>query len=72
MNVTFEQNGEARGLITVSICPEDYEGKVTEKLKKIRQTHVITGFRKGQIPVPELRKRFGREVKSEAINDVVI
>lgn len=72
MNVTFEQNGEARGLITVSICPEDYEGKVTEKLKKIRQTHVIPGFRKGQIPVPELRKRFGREVKSEVINDVVI
>lgn len=72
MNVTFEQTSEARGLITVNICAEDYEGKVTEKLKKIRQTHVIPGFRKGQIPLPELRKRFGREVKSDAINDIVI
>ncbi len=45
---------------------------MTEKLKEIGKKHVIPGFRKGHISLPELRKRFGREVKSESINDVVI
>ncbi len=65
MQVTFEKTGEARALITVDICQADYEAKVTEKLKEIGKKHTIPGF-------PELRKRFGRDVKSEAINDTVI
>lgn len=72
MEIKFEKNGEARGLITVNITEADYEAKVTEKLKEIGKKHVIPGFRKGHISLPELRKRFGRDVKSEAINDVVI
>ena len=72
MNVTFEKTGDARGQITVQISENDYADKVTEKLKSIGKTHVIPGFRKGHISVPELRKRFGHEVKSEVINDVVI
>ena len=71
MNVTFEKNGEISGVITVNVAEADYEGKVTEKLKEIGKKHTIPGFRKGHISLPELRKRFGREVKSDALNDVV-
>lgn len=72
MNVTFEKTGDARGVITVEIDQNDYAAKVDEKLKEIGKTHSIPGFRKGHIALPELRKRFGREVKSDAINRVVI
>lgn len=72
MNITFDKAGETCGKITVSVTPEDYEAKVTEKLKEIGKKHTIPGFRKGHISLPQLRQRFGREVKSEAINDVVI
>lgn len=72
MEIKFEKTGDARGLITVNVTEADYEGKVTEKLKEIGKKHVIPGFRKGHISLTELRKRFGRDVKSEAINDVVI
>ncbi|MBJ2188084.1 MAG: trigger factor [Muribaculaceae bacterium] len=72
MEIKFEKTGEACGQITVSVNEADYEAKVTEKLKEIGKKHVIPGFRKGHISLPELRKRFGREVKSESINDVVI
>lgn len=72
MNITFDKTGEASGKITVSVTEEDYAGKVTEKLKEIGKKHTIPGFRKGHISLPQLRQRFGREVKSEAINDVVI
>lgn len=72
MEIKFEKTGEACGQITVSVNEADYEAKVTEKLKEIGKKHVIPGFRKGHISLTELRKRFGREVKSESINDVVI
>ena len=72
MEIKFEKTGDARGLISVNITEEDYAAKVTEKLKEIGKKHTIPGFRKGHISLPELRKRFGRDVKSEAINDVVI
>ena len=64
MEIKFEKTGEACGQITVSVNEADYEAKVTEKLKEIGKKHVIPGFRKGHISLPELRKRFGREVKS--------
>jgi len=72
MDIKFEKTGEARGVITVAVTESDYAGKVNEKLKQIGKTHTIPGFRKGHITLPQLRQRFGREVKSEAINDTVI
>ncbi len=72
MDIKFEKTGEARGVITVAVTESDYAEKVNEKLKQIGKNHTIPGFRKGHITLPQLRQRFGREVKSEAINDTVI
>lgn len=71
MNVTFEKNGPACGVITVEVTPADYTATVDKKLKEIGKTHTIPGFRKGNVPMNELRKRFGRDVKSDALNHVV-
>lgn len=72
MDIKFEKTGDARGVITVAVTEADYADKVTEKLKEIGRKHTIPGFRKGHISLPQLRQRFGREVKSDAINDTVI
>ncbi len=72
MDIKFEKTGDARGVITVSVVEADYAAKVREKLKEIGRKHTIPGFRKGHISLPQLRQRFGREVKSDAINDTVI
>lgn len=72
MNITFEKTGDARGIITVAVTEEDYAAKVTDKLKEIGKTHQIPGFRKGHIALPQLRQRFGRDVKSDVINHEVI
>ena len=71
MEIKFEKTGEARGVITVSVTEADYANKVTDKLKEFGKTHTVPGFRKGHCSIGELRKRFGREMKSEAINEVV-
>ncbi len=56
----------------VSVEESDYAALVTEELKKIGRTHTIPGFRKGHVPTEQLRRRFGREVKSDVLNREVI
>ena len=72
MNVTLEKKEDGTGIITVNIEENDYAAKVTSQLKEIGRTHTIPGFRKGHVSVDQLRRRFGKEVKSDVINREVI
>jgi len=71
MNVSLEKKGNVDGIVTVQVEKADYADKVKKELKKIAETHVVPGFRKGHVPMDHLRRRFGKEVKSDVINDLV-
>lgn len=71
MNVTLEKTDNVEGVIRASVDKADYVDKVKKELNRISKTHVIPGFRKGHVPMDQLRRRFGKEVKSEVINDLV-
>lgn len=71
MNVSLQKNGNVDAKITVNVETADYAEKVKKELKRISETHVIPGFRKGHVPMDQLRRRFGKNVKSDVINDMV-
>ena len=71
MNVSIEKIDNVNGKITVSIEENDYKDKVTSELKRIGKTHPLPGFRKGQVTIAQLRRRFGKQVKSDVINQEV-
>ena len=71
MNVTLEKTSDTEGKIIVDVVEADYAAKVKDELKKIGQTHPIPGFRPGKVPVEQLKRRFGRQVKSDVLNDEV-
>lgn len=71
MEVTFAKIGENEGKLTVNVVETDYADKVKSQLKEIGQKREIPGFRKGHIDMNQLRKRFGKMVKSDVLNDVV-
>lgn len=71
MEVTFVKLGENEGKITVNVVESDYADKVKEQLKEIGRKKEIPGFRKGHIDMAQLKKRFGKMVKSDVLNDVV-
>ena len=71
MNLTANNTDAVSMRLTVSVEENDYKAKVTEDLKKIGRTHTIPGFRKGHISVADLQRRFGRQVTSDVINQVV-
>lgn len=71
MQVTLEKTGDLEGRIKVEVTQNDYLDKVNKELKEIGRTRVIPGFRKGHIGLDQLRRRFGKDVKSHVLNEEV-
>lgn len=71
MQVTLEKTGELDGIIKVDVVQDDYIAKVNQELKEIGRERVIPGFRKGHVSLEQLRRRFGKEVKSHVLNEEV-
>ncbi len=71
MNVSIEKTTPVSAVLTVSIEENDYKDKVEKRLKEIGKTHNIPGFRQGHVPAGELKRRFGKIVTSDVINDEV-
>lgn len=68
MNVTLEKIDDVTAILNVAIEENDYQEKVTNELKQFGRTHTIPGFRKGHMSIDQLRRRFGKQVKSDVIN----
>ncbi len=71
MNITLEKTGDVTAKIIVNVEAADYTEKVKKELKKIGDNHSLPGFRKGHVPMSQLRMRFGKNVKSDVINELV-
>lgn len=71
MKITLEKIDDCNGKLIVNVEEADYASKVDEELKKIGKTHTIPGFRKGHISLAQLRSRFGKQVKSDVLNNLV-
>ncbi|MCM1519240.1 MAG: hypothetical protein NC098_00440 [Lachnoclostridium sp.] len=71
MNITRQDISPVEVRLTVDVAGADYADEVTKRIKEIGRNHVIPGFRKGHVPFGELKRRFGKQVASEVLNDVV-
>ena len=71
MEVTLSKSSDVMGRITVKVVEADYTDKVKKELKEISKTHSIPGFRAGKVPMAQLERRFGRQVKSDVLNHEV-
>ncbi|MCM1163423.1 MAG: hypothetical protein NC339_04160 [Muribaculaceae bacterium] len=71
MNISKEEISPVELRLTVAIDETDYKDDVTKQLKEIGRTHQLPGFRKGHVPFGELKRRFGKQVTSDVINDTV-
>lgn len=71
MNVTVEKTNSVEGKIIVNVVEADYADKVKKELRNIGEKHPLPGFRAGHVPMEQLKKRFGRQVKSDVLNDEV-
>src|SRR5690625_6572308 len=68
MKTELTKNEDLTADISIVIEPKDYSKKFHSKLKKLRSTVNIRGFRKGRTPKSFLLKRYGESVLYEIIN----
>ncbi|MBQ8050626.1 MAG: trigger factor [Bacteroidaceae bacterium] len=71
MNTSFEKVDAVNGLITMQIEKADYAENVEKELKNFRKKANMPGFRVGQVPLGLIKKRFGTEVKAEAVDKLI-
>lgn len=71
MNVTLTKPGDELGIIKVEVAESDYADAVKAELKKIAKEANIPGFRKGHVPMDQIKKRFAKSVKSDVLNNKV-
>lgn len=71
MNITQTEKGEQLVSIKISVAKEDYEPKVNDSLKKMRQKANVPGFRPGMVPMGMVKKMYGMQAKMEVLNDLV-
>lgn len=71
MNVSFQNIDKVSGLLTVKLEKADYQEKVDKSLKTFRQKAQIPGFRKGMVPMSQVKKMYGKSVIAEEVNKLL-
>lgn len=71
MNVVRQDVNAETGLLTVTVSPADYQGKVNASLEKYRKQAKIPGFRPGKVPMGLIQKQYGRAILAEEMNKLV-
>ncbi len=71
---TAQQTEQSSGLerrITFTVPTEDLEKAVDERLRELGRNVRLPGFRQGRVPARVLRQRYGKQVRAEALEELV-
>ena len=71
MQVSVEQISTLERKMTVRVPAARYEEKVRDRMRELGQNVRLKGFRPGKIPSAVIEKRFGAQVRSEILGDVI-
>ena len=71
MQVSLESTEGLERKIKVQVAAERIDSAVDEKIKDLRKTVSIKGFRPGKIPVNVIKSRFGAQVQQEVLGEVI-
>lgn len=71
MNIEKEKIDELNAVLKIEIIKEDYEKNVNEELKNYRKKAVIPGFRKGLVPINFLKKKYGKTLIIQKVEQIL-
>jgi len=71
MQVSVENVGKLERKLTVRIPAGDYESQVKTRLAEVGRSVRLKGFRPGKIPPKVIEQRFGDQVRSEVVTDLL-
>lgn len=71
MNISVEDKSTVDKILTISATREELEPRFDKAYQSYRKKIDMPGFRPGQVPKSIVKKRFGKEIESEEINNYV-
>lgn len=71
MKTSLEKLDGLKRLLTVDLSIDIFRQKTDQILRKMVSKVNVNGFRKGKVPLPIMRKRFGDHASSDAVNEIV-
>lgn len=71
MNITVEDISAVDKEIVVKADRKDLEPKFEKAMREYRKKINMPGFRPGQVPIGLVKKRFGKEIEAEEINQYI-
>lgn len=71
MQVSIENVGTLGRKLTVSVPSDQLESTIRQRLNDLSRTVRLKGFRPGKVPGKVIEQRFGAQVRSEAVGDLI-
>lgn len=71
MTVLVERLSDLKRKITVTIADQDIEKDVVKQLAELTGKVKLKGFRPGKVPLIEVKRRYGKSVREDVINNLV-
>ncbi len=68
MEIIKKDTGDLQATLIAKIQESDYAERVEKELKKVKKTTNLKGFRPGQVPLPMIKKMFGKEIISQEVS----
>lgn len=71
MQVSVENFGSLGRRLTVSVPNQQVKSAIQNKMNELAQKANVSGFRQGKVPKQVLEKRYGSEVRQEAVGKII-
>ena len=71
MQVSVETTSDSSRKMTVQVPEEEIQEQVGTRMKKLARTAKVSGFRPGKVPPSVLQKKFGGQVRTEALAEII-
>src|SRR6476660_3518087 len=71
MQVSLEKSDGLERRMKVQVPAERVEREVEDRLKSLSKRAKIDGFRPGKVPFTVVKQRFGEQVRSEVVTDLL-
>ena len=71
MRVSIETTSGLERKVTVAVPSESFEEQIEKRLRSTAREAQLPGFRRGKVPVKEIRRRFGTSLRQEVAVELV-
>lgn len=70
MEITIKELDAATRELVVTLPRREYEAQVNSALYEVQKNVELKGFRKGKVPIPIIKQRFGKEIEENVVEEL--